>query len=140
MDAWAKAKEKAKQDAVDKAKANGTLGSNGLPPKNDTEAKQNAIYNRINNENANRQAALQKSKENYDAGTGATATSSDIDVLLTHMDLITNDDIIQYNTSKFNVKSNNPSSNSNLLSSYVDYLHKKNILIEKAVLLYLLML
>jgi DNA polymerase/3'-5' exonuclease PolX len=55
-------------------------------------------------------------------------TSSDIDVLLTHMNLITNEDIIQYNTSKFNTKSNNL--NSNLLSSYVDYLHKKNILID----------
>jgi DNA polymerase/3'-5' exonuclease PolX len=59
-------------------------------------------------------------------------TSSDIDILLTHMDLITNEDIIQYN-SRFNLKSNNTKTNNpnaNLLSTYVDYLHKQNILID----------
>ena len=39
MDAWAKSREKAKQDAIDKAKANGTIGSDGLPPKNEDDAK-----------------------------------------------------------------------------------------------------
>lgn len=48
-------------------------------------------------------------------------TSSDIDILLAHLDLVTNEDIILFNA-KLNEQ--------NLLSSYVSHLHKKNILID----------
>ena len=75
MDLWAKHQEKEKADALAKAKATGSLGSTGLPPKDDKEA----VQNRLRNDNTARQNRLQQSKENYDTGTANTATSSDID-------------------------------------------------------------
>ena len=50
-------------------------------------------------------------------------TSSDIDILLVNMDLITQEDIIKYNTTNF-------SGTHNLLSVYVAYLHNKKILLD----------
>lgn len=49
-------------------------------------------------------------------------TSSDIDVLLVHMDLITNEDIIKYNA--------NLSNQQNLLSEFVSYLRNRKILLD----------
>lgn len=52
--------------------------------------------------------------------------SSDIDILLIHMDIITMEDLIEYN-SKFIDPLN---LSTNLLSSYVNYLHKKKFIID----------
>jgi DNA polymerase/3'-5' exonuclease PolX len=53
-------------------------------------------------------------------------TSSDIDILLAHTGLITIDDIIKY-SAIMNVNNN---TDTNLLSSYVDFLHKENFLLD----------
>lgn len=78
MDLWAKNKEASKQKAVERAKADGTLGQDGQPPSNETEAKNNAAKNRwvaqLNQDNAR----LNQAKEKYDAGE-KTATADDID-------------------------------------------------------------
>ena len=75
MDEWAKIKESSKQKAIEKAKADGTLGQDGQPPTNSEEAKKNAAKNKwlasINNESA------ASAKENYSGAT--TAKAEDID-------------------------------------------------------------
>jgi len=77
-DAWAKYQSDAKAKATEKARADGTLGQDGQPPSNETEAKNNAAKNRwvaqLNQDNAR----LNQAKEKYDAGE-KTATADDID-------------------------------------------------------------
>ena len=63
-------------------------------------------------------------------------TSSDIDILLVHMNLITMDDIINYNlnynltNTSTDTITNTSTNTPNLLSSYVNHLHKIKFLID----------
>jgi len=82
MDAWAKGKEAEKQQAIDKARADGTLGQNGQPPSNPEEAKKNAAKNRWSASIRDESSRLDQAKERYDSGTDKTAGVADIDAQL----------------------------------------------------------
>lgn len=79
MDLWARNKEADKAKAIEKARADGTLGQNGQPPSNATEAKNNAAKNRLSAQVKAEDARLDRAKEKYDAGQANTATAQDID-------------------------------------------------------------
>lgn len=79
MDEWAKAKEAYKQKAIEKAKADGTLGADGQPPTNSDEAQRNATRNRLLSQINADDRKLDQAKEDYAAGQKGTASAQDID-------------------------------------------------------------